>query len=197
MLSRAFDHTAALWPEVAQGAGWVRAAATLLDNADQASAEAVAERYQAWLDRLEAERLQPDLSAPLRAAAQHFLKVSRSYAPGLFHGYDIPGLPRTNNDLEHTFGSLRYHERRASGRKAGSPSLVLHGSDRLPAALFTRSQTVTVDLLAAVPVERWRTRRRESRQRQAARRLRYRFRKNPAAYLASLEARCGKLTLPS
>jgi transposase InsO family protein len=26
--------------------------------------------------------------------------------------YDYLGLPRTNNDLEHLFGALRYHERR-------------------------------------------------------------------------------------
>lgn len=197
MLSRAFEHTAVLWPAIAQGAAWVGEAATILGNAGQERAEAVAERYQTWLGRLEQESQQPTLPAPLRAAAQHFLKVSRSYAPGLFHCYGIPGLPRTNNDLEHTFGSLRYHERRASGRKVGSPSLVLQGSLRLPAALFTRHQVVTLDLLASVPVQRWRTRRSESAQRHHARRLRYRFRKNPAAYLASLEAACSKLSLPS
>jgi hypothetical protein len=197
MLGRAFAHTAALWPEVAHGARWVREAAAILDNAEQDGAEAVTERYQAWLAQLEQESQQPAHSAPLRAAARHFLKVSRSYAPGLFHCYRIEGLPRTNNDLEHTFGSLRYHERRSSGRKVGSPSLVLQGCLRLPTALFTRRQLVTLDLLASVPVEHWRTRRNESRQRQQAYRLRYRFRKNPAAYLAALEADCSKLCLPS
>lgn len=175
----------------------MREATSILGNAEQKSAEVVAERYQTWLDQLEAQSQPPALSAKSQAAAQHFLRVSRSYAPGLFHCYRIPGLPRTNNDLEHAFGSLRYHERRASGRKVASPSLVMHGDLRLPAALFTRSQSVTVDMLAAVPVARWRTRRRESRQRHLARCLRYRFRRNPATYLASLEAACGKLTLPS
>lgn len=180
-----------------QGAGWVREAATILANAQRKSAETVAEHYQVWLDRLDHESRQPNTPASLRVAAQHFLKVTRSYAPGLFHCYRIPGLPRTNNDLEQTFGSMRYHERRASGRKVGSPSLVLHGSTRLPAALFTRTRSVTVEMLAAVPVEQWRTRRREANQRHHARRLRYRFRKNPAAYLASLEAAADKLSLRS
>jgi hypothetical protein len=31
-------------------------------------------------------------------------KVSASYAPGLFHTYNVPGLPRTNNGSR-----LRYH----------------------------------------------------------------------------------------
>ncbi|MBW4640564.1 MAG: hypothetical protein KME05_20510 [Gloeocapsa sp. UFS-A4-WI-NPMV-4B04] len=35
----------------------------------------------------------------------HFLKVTASYWSGLFHCYSVPGLPRTNNDLEHIFGT--------------------------------------------------------------------------------------------
>ena len=46
---------------------------------------------------------------------RHFVRVTRSYRPGLFGCYQVADLPRTNNDLEHLFGSHRYHERRASG----------------------------------------------------------------------------------
>jgi hypothetical protein len=49
-----------------------------------------------------------------------FRKVTASYWPGLFHCYDVPDLPRTNNDLEHYFGSARYAKRRATGRKSAS-----------------------------------------------------------------------------
>ena len=54
-----------------------------------------------------------------------------------------PELPRTNNDLEQAFGSHRYHERRATGRKGASPALVLRGSARLVAGLATRQREVT------------------------------------------------------
>jgi hypothetical protein len=37
----------------------------------------------------------------LTDAINHFLKVTRSYWSGLFHCYEVEGLPRTNNDLEH------------------------------------------------------------------------------------------------
>src|SRR3954451_15697204 len=67
-------------------------------------------------------------------------KVTRSYRPGLFHGYAVPDLPRTNNDLEHEFGSQRYHERRATGRKTASPAAVLRGEARLVAAIATRQR---------------------------------------------------------
>jgi hypothetical protein len=58
-----------------------------------------------------------DSAASLSEAIEHFGKVTRSYRPGLFHCYAVTNLPRTNNDLEHEFGSQRYHERRATGRK--------------------------------------------------------------------------------
>lgn len=63
----------------------------------------------------------------LGPAVDHFVKVSRSYWPGLFAWYDTPDLPRTNNDLEQAFGSHRYHERRATGREGASPARVLRG----------------------------------------------------------------------
>jgi hypothetical protein len=53
----------------------------------------------------------------VRAGLRQFLKVTKSYWPGLFHCYESADVPRTNNDLEHTLGSHRYHERRTSGRR--------------------------------------------------------------------------------
>src|SRR3954451_3362929 len=70
----------------------------------------------------------------LQPAVAHFLKVSASYWPGLFHCYDITGLPRTNNDLEQHFGSARYHQRRATGRIRATATTVVRGSVRVLAA---------------------------------------------------------------
>src|SRR6185295_782260 len=77
-------------------------------------------------------------SPSLREQVCHFVKVSKSYWPGLFACYRSKDLPRTNNDLEHLFGSHRYHERRASGRKRAAPGLVVMGSVRLVSGLATR-----------------------------------------------------------
>jgi len=133
----------------------------------------------------------------MREAAAHFVKVTRSYGNDLFHCYRIAGLPRTNNALEQTFGSLRYHERRASGRKVASPSLVLNGCVRMATAEATRTRTVTRDMLAAVPHARWRATRAELERRRQARCQRFRFRKHPKEYLSELEDACGKLIVPS
>jgi hypothetical protein len=127
----------------------------------------------------------------------HFLKVSRSYWPGLFHCYEVPGLPKTNNDLEHVFGASRYHERRCTGRKVASPTLVLRGPVRILAATMTRKQPFTGDALALSNREDWIVLRQRLEARRQQRVNGRRFRRHPEAYLAELEADLLKLTLPS
>jgi len=124
------------------------------------------------------------------------VKVSRSYWPGLFACYDTPNLPRTNNDMEQLFGSHRYHERRASGRKGGSPGMVLRGSVRLVAGLATRTREVTAADLQADPVE-WKRIRAELEVRRQRRVERRRFRRNPEEYLKSLENKLIQSGLPA
>jgi hypothetical protein len=114
----------------------------------------------------------------------------------LFHCYDVPDLPRTNNGLEQLFGSTRHHERRCTGRKAASPSLVLRGSVRLVAGLGTRTRPLGGRELAPRDLQAWHALRAGLEQRRSARSLRYRFRRDPAAYLAQLESRLLKRTLP-
>jgi hypothetical protein len=133
----------------------------------------------------------------LAEAVGHFLKVARSYRPGLFQCYAVPDLPRTNNGLEQLFGSQRYHERRATGRRAASPAAVLRGEVRLIAATATRLHPPTVAALGRVSRDRWSDLRGRLDQRRRARTLRTRFRRDPAAYLAALEQQACQSTLPA
>ena len=133
----------------------------------------------------------------LQPAVAHFLKVSASYWPGLFHCYDVPGLPRTNNVLEQFFGSVRYHHRRASGRIRASAGTVARGSVRALASTASRLQPFGEYELRHPDLDRWRDLRRSLDLRQEARRQQGRFRKDPAAYLTALEDRLLKPSLPS
>ena len=133
----------------------------------------------------------------LGGAVDHFLKVSRSYWPGLFACYDAPDLPRTNNDLEQAFGSYRYHERRATGRKGASPGLVLRGAARLVAGLATRAGAGAAADLAAADAEKWKRLRAEMEQRRQRRVERRRFRRDPDGYLKDLENRLNQSPLPA
>lgn len=123
--------------------------------------------------------------------------MTRSYWPGLFRCYTTPDLPRTNNDLEHCFGVVRYHERRATGRRGASPTLVVRGQVRLAAVVGAGGRPLAADELRPADLAAWRTLRQTLEQRQGARRAQTRFRRDPARYLAALEAALLKLSLPS
>ncbi len=118
----------------------------------------------------------------------HFLKVTASYWSGLFYCYWVPGLPRTNNDLEHIFGTVRHHHRRCTGRKVAPSSLVLRGSVQLIACVATQLKTWCEQQLAAVSVADWRLLRSQLEQHRINRVEQLRFRRSPADYLASLES---------
>lgn len=133
----------------------------------------------------------------LAAGFAHFEKATRSYRPRLFACYDVAGLPRTNNDLEQFFGSYRYHERRCSGRKVASPGTVVRGSVRLVAAAATRARAVEPAELAPTDLDAWRALRASLERRRAVRTLGRRFRRDPDAYLRSLEDALINRALPS
>jgi hypothetical protein len=125
LITRGLEGTAALFAPVKELFDQVYRVAHELSNHAARSGSGVRSRWDERVREMDAlARRRPDLSEPLG----HFVKVSRSYEPGLFHCYDVADLPRTNNDLEQLFGSHRHHERRCSGRKVASPGLVVRGS---------------------------------------------------------------------
>ncbi len=133
----------------------------------------------------------------LAPAVDQFQKVTASYWPGLFHCYDVPDLPRTNNELEQYFGSARYHERRASGRKGASPGLVVRGAVRVVAAVGTRDHCFDEVTLRPTDLAAWQALRQQLATRQAARCAQRRFRRDPDAYLAALEEALFRVSLPA
>jgi hypothetical protein len=184
-----------MWTPVAVAYAWVFCAAAILANAAALSGAAVKASYRGLLGAMARHG---ERAGELAGALKHFSKVSRSYWPGLFHCYDVPDLPRTDNDLEQLFGSHRYHERRASGRKVASPGLVVRGSVRLPAAAATRlrGEVRGEDLTPSAP-QAWRELRAGLERRQGLRAQGRRFRRDPAAYLQTLEDSLIKESLPS
>jgi hypothetical protein len=185
--------TAPLWPDVRVAYRWVHRAAHLLTNEDQQPGATVKRRLGSLLGAIMRHRAAAGLLAP---ALVTFLKVTRSYWPGLFHCYEVPDLPRTNNDLEQYFGAHRYHERRATGRKGASPTLVLRGSVQLIAAAATRLRGFAAWELAPTEVRAWQALRHDLDTRRHRRTLQRHFRRDPASYLAELEAALLKLSLP-
>jgi hypothetical protein len=185
--------TADLWPDVRVGFRWVHQVAHVLSNQGQHTVSTVQRRLGGLLGAMARHQAMAGTLAP---ALAHFRKVTRSYWPGLFACYTVPDLPRTNNDLEQFFGAYRYHDRRTTGRKVASPGLVLNGSLCIIAATATRRQTYSAADLVPEHVSAWQALRQARETRRQRRTLRRRFRRDPVAYLAQLEANLLQLILP-
>ena len=192
MIGRGLEATAEMWPSVRRAFGWVHRAAHVL-GLEETAGSVIRSQLGGLLGAMTTHR---ESVGVLSDGIDHFVKVSRSYWPGLFACYDTPALPRTNNDLEHAFGSHRYHERRATGRKGASPALVLRGSARLVAGLATRSREFTAADLAGADRAAWKRLRAELEERRERRAERWRFRRAPDGYLKALENKLVQSRLP-
>jgi hypothetical protein len=192
--TRALKKTEQVWPVLEQAYALVHQAAQVLTNHEEENGQTVRERYQAVLQTM---RDQQASLGPLSSAIATFLKVTASYWPGLFHCYDVTDLPRTDNELEQCFGSVRYAERRASGRRGAIAGLVVRGPVRVVTALALRRQCFLPRALSLKDPEGWFTMRGQLTSRREGRRKQLRFRKDPAVYLAALEDILLKTGLPS
>jgi len=102
--------------ELQQGAAWLHDIAYILEPvpSQPMSAADVASQLRGYLDTVQRW---PQVTPLLLQFGLHLDTVSRSYWPGLFHCYDVPGLPRTNNELESRFRDTRRRLLRTTGQK--------------------------------------------------------------------------------
>lgn len=194
LLEQGLAATADHWPAIRKAYGWVHAAAHLLHTAEPLSVEERRRRYRDLLATMSRERSSLGELAP---AVGHFLKVTKSYWRGLFHCYEIPGLPATNNELEQTFGTARYHERRASGRKSAGPGMIVRGAVRVVAAVIGKLLHLEPGDLCPHDLGAWATLREQLVQRAKARAAQRRFRQDPEAYLQHAESLLLGASLPA
>jgi hypothetical protein len=115
-LQAALSPFAQTYQALQQGAAWLRDIAYILEpTATQAMrGEQVAGQLRAYLDTV---LRWPAVTPTCYTFGRHLDKVSQSYWPGLFHCYDVPGLPRTNNELESHFRETKRRLLRTTGQK--------------------------------------------------------------------------------
>jgi hypothetical protein len=194
LLERGLKETAALWPPIRLCYSWVDRAARILKNEGDRRVEQLRRDYRKLLEEMS---MRKEEAGEISEAVSLFLKVTKSYWKGLFRCYRFTDLPRTNNDLEHHFGSVRYSERRASGRIGASPAIVVRGSVRVVAAVATPAEGFVADDIRPADLQRWRSLRASLEKRRESRRAQLRFRRDPDTYLAKLEEQLLKQDLPS
>ncbi len=152
IVSFGLEQTASLFAPITVAYNWVHKAADILENEAGDSVIEVKRNYQNLLAQMSRYKHK---AGSLESGITHFLKITRSYWSGLFYCYEVEDLPRTNNDLEHTFGVLRHHQRRCTGRKVAPSSLVIRGSVQLASAIATKFRTFTAEDLSQVCVDSW------------------------------------------
>jgi hypothetical protein len=163
----------------------VHKAAEILDNEDNLSATEVQQSYEDLIQDMSDKK---HLLDTLEQGIVHFIKITISYWSGLFHCYEIEDLPRTNNDLEQTFGVLRHHQRRCTGRKVAPSSLVIRGSVQLASAVATKFRSFTAEDLSQVSSSDLSDLRDDLKKHHDTRIEQFQFRRNPSEYLANLES---------
>ena len=182
---------------IAGGYTWVVDIADILDvplpepgaeAPDRPLSEEVHDCLNAYLDRLEHRT---DLSAPLIKFREHLRALTERYAPGLFHCYDIPGLPRTDNDLESVFGRVRRQTLRTSGPHHAKQRLHEEGAWLL--FDLVSSEHEQLERLQLVSLDEWCEERQRIREHKAAFTDDRRFRREPSKYLAGLQVRAEEI----
>lgn len=131
----------------------------------------------------------------LRQPLSHLVTVLRRLGDGLYHCYDVPGLPRTNNELEQFYRRVKASERRITGHRRSDRFVVRVGGFAIYA--IAASDLTEADLrrqLSTVTATLWQEERailRANQERQVKMR---RFHLHRSAYLADLEARWTQLS---
>jgi hypothetical protein len=115
-LQSALAPCAQTYQELQQGAAWLRDIASIFEPspAQLLSAVYVAGQLRDYLHTV--LRL-PKSTPTFSAFGLHLDTVSRSSWPGLFHCYDVPNVPRTNNELESCFRDTGRRLLRTTGHK--------------------------------------------------------------------------------
>jgi hypothetical protein len=144
-------------------------------------------------DYLEQLRQRTDLNAQLITFRRHLLRLTERYAPGLFHCYDIPGLPRTDNALESVFGRVRRQTLLTSGPHHAKQRLHEEGAWLL--FDIVRNEHEQIERLQRVPLEEWRKERQRMQEHRASFTDDRRFRRQSSEYLAELEAQAAKIAM--
>lgn len=199
MITRALQRGEERAPGLRQAHGWFRAIARHLEptpdpiTGDLPTGAQVRERVERDLTEMDARRAH--LPAWLQQPVEQFQTILQRLGDYLYRCYDVPGLPRTDNDLEQFYRRVKATERRITGHRRSDAFVVRMGGFAVYAiAARGLAETTVQSHLAAVPPTQWQAQREALRSIQERQTKMRRFRLHRAAYLADLEARWDQLT---
>jgi hypothetical protein len=137
------------------------------------------------LERMFSDLVQQSKICPLAwRLNRRWRSMSKTWLPGILHCYDVPGLPRSNLELEGAFGTLRRDQRRTSGRKETSPVRIFGPGEIV---LLSLEDEDILPLLQSVPAEVYWSQRRRQEEREEPHRWLTRLHRDPERALAQVD----------
>lgn len=111
------------YADIKHAAGWLQDISDLLevDEKNPRTAEKVRAELFAYLASI---KKQGEGNPILTDFAQKICKTTGNYAIGLFHSYDNPDIPRTNNERESEFRELKRRILKTTGQKGATLRLI-------------------------------------------------------------------------
>lgn len=169
--------------------------AHLLEPAEPVGGAEVRQRVEARLEEVERAVDEGRVPGWLRYPLGHLVTVLRRLGDGLYHCYDVPGLPRTNNKLEQFYRRVKASERRITGHRRSDRFVVRVGGFAVYAiAASAVPEAEVLNHLRLVAASAWQEERAVLRANQERQVKMRRFHLHRAAYLADLESRWTQLS---
>ena len=190
-LQSALESVQADYALLRQAADWLAHIADILDPQDP-SIRSGSQVQQELFDYLTAMLSQSQDQPRLAAFYQTIYHTTCNYAPGLFHPYDIPGLPRTNNACESEFRELNRRLLATTGQK-GLVKRILQREGAWELIIRPTSPEATLNALSQVPPDDFQNERQRVRQHRSRFRLHTRSAKLSQSQLRRLELRWANL----
>lgn len=149
-------------------------------------------RFDAFIKELSQNLMKDVLSQTERECLERFLQVLKNLRPHLIQCYDLPGFPRTNNEMEGAIRKIKTSYRRVSGRKNWNAFLLRHGRNVAFYAWWgadPQRWRQFEKLAQHINREQWRQIQKETTSAQSEQLKRFRFLHKREKFLATLEDR--------
>lgn len=160
----------------------IRRIANILEPSKRKTSASVEKRLAEYLKEIN-KTLTKEADA---AFVDNLNRYSNGFWKGLFTVYDHPILPRTNNDHELFFRTIKRRHRRITGLRSWNRYIMRHG-EYIVFAEDAISNSSTITRLAAVPFDEYKNEMKKWEERTSEHIKRFRFKKDPDKYLKSVE----------
>lgn len=160
----------------------VLAIADVLAPSPRKTSQLVEKRLRRYIERIERTLIKQEDSD----FVENLKRYSKGFWKGLFTCYDHPKIPRTNNEIELFFRSVKTAHRRITGLRSWNRYIIRHGENVVFACNVVYDSTL-LKRLRNVSYDTYRLEKNKWDHRISVHKKQLQFKKNPTSFLNQLE----------